>query len=428
MDNIVLYCLAIPVFLLISAFFSASETALTAISRARIYQLVMEGNKRALLVSKMRKDKEGLISTVLIGNNLANSAASALVTSLCMQLLNEGSLLIAIAIAATLVVLFAEIVPKTYAIHYAERVSLALAPMLSVAVIVLTPVNRAVHWAMKLALKGVGVDMSKQQNLVSATDVIRGTIELHHREGHMIKQDRDMLGSILDLNDVELRAVLVHRMHVDTLCADQPAEAIIAQAISTMHSRIPLWRGQPDNIVAILHVKDLIKSLNTKKTLTTEDIFAISHTPWFVPETTSLREQLLAFRFRKQHFVCVIDEYGAWVGIVTLEDILEEIVGNIDDEHDETSHGLVQKIEGGAYAVKGDAPIRDLNRQMDWNLPEEEATTLAGLVVSEAKTIPPRGFVLEAHGFRFTVIEKHATHLKRIRVEMLTRDNDKPEV
>lgn len=424
MSLILTYSIAITLFLILSAFFSASETAMTAVSRARIYQLVMEGNKRAQLVSKMRKKKEALISSMLIGNNIANSAASALITSLCMQIFNEGSLLIAIAAAAILVMVFAEILPKTYAIHNAERTSLALAYLVYCMVIIFTPINRCIHWSIDLTLKLLRIEIGRQQSLVSATDVIRGTIELHHREGQMIKQDRDMLGSILDLNDVELRAILVHRMHVDTICADQSADVIITQAVSTLHSRLPLWKDQPDNIVGVLHVKDLIKSLNERKTLSHEDILAIAHAPWFVPDTTSLRAQLLAFRARKQHFACIVDEYGAWIGIVTLEDIIEEIVGNIEDEHDETAHGQIQKLDSSSYIINGNMPIRDLNRQMDWTLPEDEATTLAGLVVEAAKSIPPRGFTIEAYGFRFTVLEKHATHLKRIRVELLARDSD----
>ncbi len=428
MEVLIPYSIAIVLFLILSAFFSASETAMTAISRARIYQLVMEGNKRAQIVSKMRKNKETLISSMLIGNNIANSAASALITSLCMQMFDEGSLLIAVAAAATLVMVFAEILPKTYAIHNAERVALSLAFLVYAMVIVFTPINRCIHWTMSVVLKLLKLDIGKQQSLVSATDVIRGTIELHHREGQMIKQDRDMLGSILDLNDVELRAILVHRMHVDTISADQPAEAIITQAVSTLHSRLPLWSKQPDNIIGILHVKDLIKSLNEKKTLSHEDILAIAHTPWFVPETTNLRAQLLAFRARKQHFACVVDEYGAWVGVVTLEDIIEEIVGNIEDEHDEAVQAHVSKLAPNIYLVGGGMPIRDLNRQMDWKLPEDEATTLAGLVIAEAASIPPRGFTIEAYGFRFTVMEKHATHLKHIRVEVLAGAGNVPEV
>jgi Mg2+/Co2+ transporter CorB len=421
------YALTITLFLLISAFFSAAETALTAISRARIYQLVMNGNKAAQTVTKLRREKESMIGAILLGNNAVNIAASAIATALSLKLFgDENGLVIVTVVMTFLIVVFSEILPKTYAIQNSERVSLALAPALNVIVSLLKPITLCIQFFIRHLLKIVGVDISKSNTLISATDVIRGTIELHHREGKMIKQDRDMLGSILDLNDIEVREISTHRKQVETLDANLPPKDLIHQAISTLHSRIPLWRDEPDNIIGLLHVKDLVKALGEHPDLTTEAIVALCKTPWFIPETTSLRDQLLAFRSQRQHFAFIVDEYGSWEGIVTLEDIIEEIVGDIDDEHDEADNDI-QKAGEHAYIVQGSVTLRDFNRQMDLNLPDDEASTLAGLLIHEAQTIPAVGEYFVIHGFGFTVLEKDSMQITRLRIERLP-DTTQPDI
>lgn len=431
-SEVLFYGTTILIFLLISAFFSAAETAMTAVSRARIYQLVMDGNKRAQMVSRLRRDKEAMIGTVLLGNNAVNIGASTMATGLSIALFGEGedglALIIATVVMTLLVVIFCEVLPKTYAIQQSERVSLALAGTLRVCVLVMYPATRVIQAIINLLFRLLRVDAREGNTLVSATDVIRGTIELHHREGAMIKQDRDMLGSILDLNDVPVQDIMTHRRGVETLSADLPVDELVQQAVSTMHSRIPLWRGEPDNIVAILHMKNLIKLLNERRRagaqVTGEQVMGVCQKPWFIPETTTLRDQLLAFRSKKQHFAFVVDEYGAWLGIVTLEDIIEEIVGNIEDEHDEASHNDIQKIGDKTYLVSGAVPLRDLNRQLDWNLPDEHASTVAGLLIHEVQNIPPVGAQFELHGCRFTVVAKDATRLTRLRITKLRSASD----
>lgn len=423
-----MYSLAvITLFLLVSAFFSAAETALTAISRARIYQLVMSGNKAAQTVSKLRRHKESMIGAVLLGNNAVNIAASAMATAICIHMFGDGNgLLIATGVMTLLIVIFSEILPKTYAIKNAERVSLALSPALNLIVILLTPLTFCIQAFIRGFLKPFGVDISKSNSLISATDVIRGTIELHHREGQMIKQDRDMLGSILDLNDIEVRQIATHRKQVETIDASLPPKELVRAAVSTLHSRIPLWQGEPDNIIGLLHVKDLVKALGEQQDISSEAILAMCKKPWFIPETTSLRDQLLAFRSKRQHFAFIVDEYGGWEGIVTLEDIIEEIVGDIDDEHDE-DEGTIQKAGTHAYSVHGQVTLRDLNRQMDWNLPDSNASTVAGLLIHEVQTIPAVGEYFELMGFGFTVLEKDGMQITRLRIEKLP-DTTQPDM
>lgn len=419
-QELVVYGLTIFLFLLISAFFSSAETALTAISRARIYQLVLDGNKRAKTVHKLREKKESLIGAILIGNNAVNIAASALATSLSIRLFGDGQGLFIVTIVMTLVVvIFSEILPKTYAIQNAERVSLTFAPALSFIVKLLYPITYTIQCLIGVILRLCNVDPNKNKFLVSASDVIRGTIELHHREGQMRKQERDMLGSILDLEEIDIEKIMIHRRQVETIDIDIPVNDIVAQSVSLAHSRIPLWRGEPDNIIGVLHVKNLIRTLNEKGgEITQEDILATCSNPWFVPETTPLRTQLLAFRSKRQHLAFVVDEYGDWQGIVTLEDIIEEIVGEIDDEHDESTDDF-QKIAENTYVVQGDAQLRDINRHFDWNLPDDDASTIAGLLIHEAQMIPAVGESHTLHGFRFTVISKDATRISRLRIEKL---------
>jgi len=423
-DDLLYYGLIIFLLLLVSAYFSAAETAMTAISRARIYQLVMDGNKAAKIVSHLRRHKESMIGTVLLGYNAVNIAASVLATSVCIHYFgNDEGLVITTVVMTLLVVVFTEVLPKTYAIHNAEPVSLKLAPSLKFCVMLLYPVTRCIQLFIRFLFRIFGIDIARQDTLISATDVIRGTIELHHREGRMIKQDRDMLGSILDLNDIHVDEIMLHRKQVETLDADLPTKELVSQAVSTMHSRIPLWRGEPDNIIGLLHVKSLVRLLNEKndsrgETISSEEILAICIEPWFIPETTSLRDQLLAFRKQRQHFAFVVDEYGGWQGIATLEDIIEEIVGDIEDEHDEVESG-VQKAGEHSYYVSGSMSLRDLNRRLGWNLPDDNASTVAGLMIHDAETIPSVGEHFTLHGFRFTVVSKEGMQITRLRIDKL---------
>ena len=423
-DDLIYYSLLILLLLLVSAYFSAAETALTAVSRARIYQLVMDGNKAAGIVSRLRREKESMIGTVLLGYNAVNIAASVLATSVSILYFGSSEGLVITTIVMTLlVVVFTEVLPKTYAIHNAEPLSLKLAPSLQFFIALLYPITRCIELFIRVLFRVFGVDVTKSSSLISATDVIRGTVELQHREGLMVKQDRDMIGSILDLSEIHVGDIMVHRTQVETLDADLPPRELVNQAVGTMHSRIPLWQGEPDNIIGLLHVKTLIQLLNdrgdtTGATISSQAILAVCLKPWFIPETTKLRDQLLAFRSVRQHFAFVVDEYGEWKGIVTLEDIIEEIVGDIDDEHDEVESD-VQKAGEDTYYVNGSLSVRDLNRELDWNLPDEHASTVAGLVIHETESIPSVGEYFNIHGFGFTVISKDGVQITRLRIDRL---------
>jgi len=410
---------AVICLVVLSAFFSGSETGLTASSRARMHEMERRGDKRAAIVIALRETPERLLGSLLLGNNLVNISASALGTLAFVQLFGEAGVIYATLMMTAVVLVFGEVMPKTYAITHPDRVALAVGPIFRVLVSVFAPVVMGVEYIVKQALRLLGVDTSKAGNVLSAHDELRGVIALQHKEGAVVKQHRDMLGGILDLKDLELSDLMVHRTKMHTIDGALPLNEIIEELLKSGRTRIPVWTGDPDNIVGVLHAKDLFAALHASGGDASRiDIEAISSPPWFVPDTTAVEDQLNAFLRRKSHFAIVVDEYGEVMGLVTLEDILEEIVGDISDEHDVTASG-VRREATGSFAVDGTVPIRDLNRLLDWNLPDEEATTIAGLVIHEAQMIPEVGQEFTFHGFRFEVLRKRRHQITLLRITKL---------
>lgn len=416
----------IAICLLGSFFFSSSETALTAINRARLFQLIKDGNRTAIIVRKLRDKKDALIGGILLGNNVVNIAAASLATALCIKIWGaELGPLYSAVIMTVVVLIFGEVLPKTLAIHFSERVSLLVARPLSFVILVFSPLTRMVQLLVRGMLRCVGIDVEKSEGLVSATDVIRGTIEMHHHEGDMEKTHKDMLGSILDLSEREVGEVMVHRKHVYAIDMGQEPDEIINQALSSVHSRIPLYQGSSDNIIGVLHIKDILKLvINQKIGITREMIRRVATRPWFVPETTLLNDQLFAFRERRKHFACVVNEYGTFLGVVTLEDIIEEIVGEIDDEHDTIGVDDIIPFGEKAYRVEGTVTIRDLNRHLEWNLPDAHANTIAGLILHEAEMIPEQGAVFEFYGVRFTIAKRTGNQIAQLVLELVEEGED----
>ncbi len=415
--SIVLILFFIVLLLAVSAFFSGSETALTALSRARIHQLRRKGSSRAVIVEILIASKEKLLGAILLGNNMVNILASALTTSIFLHFFGPQGVVYATLVMTALVVIFAEVLPKTYAISNPDRMALAVAPILRVIVALLSPFTVAIEWLVRMTLKlmGAGGGMA----VLSAHDELRGAIDLHHKEGSFIKRDRDMLGGILDLQELEVSDIMIHRTKMKMIDADEPINEIISQVVKSGISRLPVWKGEPDNIIGVLHSKDLLRAMNETgsdpQKIKIKDLYV---PPWFVPETTLLRDQLNAFLRRKAHFSIVVDEYGEVQGLITLEDILEEIVGEIADEHDVVING-VRPQPDGSVNVDGAIPIRDLNRAMDWHLPDEQATTLAGLVIHEAQTIPEIGQTFTFYGYRFKVLKRDRNRITSLRVTPL---------
>ncbi len=415
--------LAIVALLVLSAFFSGSETALTAASRARLHHLEREGDHRARLVNRLAARKERLIGAILLGNNAVNIFASALATSVLIGLAGEAGIAYATIGMTALVLVFAEVLPKTYALGNADRVALAVAPVMRVLVFLLSPVTAAVQGIVRATLRAIGADTAGGKQLVSPHEELRGAIDLHAIEGAVVKHERDMLGGILDLADVEVREVMVHRKNMVTIDVSERPSRIADQVIAHPYTRFPLWRDEPDNIIGLLHAKDLLRAVRTHQAdLDRIDVAAMALDPWFIPETTTLRRQLQEFRRRRLHFALVVDEYGALMGMVTLEDILEEIVGDIVDEHDVVFTG-VKASPDGSYIVNGTVTIRDLNREFEWNLPDDEATTIAGLVIHETQRIPEVGQSFVFYGLKFEILARQRNQITSLHITP-TRQTD----
>jgi Mg2+/Co2+ transporter CorB len=412
---------AIILLIMLSGFFSGSETALTAVSRARILSMEKAGNSRAALVSYLIGIQERLIGALLLSNNLVNILASALATSLFITLFGDIGVVYATIVMTTLVVIFAEVLPKSWAISGPDRFALFVAPLVAVVVKVAGPVTALVSWIVRRVLRVFGVDLDENSNVLSAHDELRGTVDVLHRDGSVVKDDRDRVGGVLDLHELELSDVMVHRTSVLSIDADQKPATQVRQILASPYTRLPVWSGEADNIIGIVHSKDMLRALAADRYSTSKfDIRSVMAEAWFVPESTTLRDQLEAFLRKQAHMAMVVDEYGEVEGLVTLEDILEEIVGEIADEHDETLLGLTPQTDG-AYIVDGTLPIRDLNRALEWDLPDDEATTVAGLVIHEAQMIPEEKQTFTFHNKRFVVLKRERNRVAQLRVRALDK-------
>lgn len=407
--------IAIILLLLLSAFFSGSETALTAASRVRMHQREKDGNARAAIVNRIREKKDRMIGALLLGNNLVNILASALATSVLIRLFGDAGVFFATVMMTMLVLIFSEVLPKTYALHHAEILSMRLAPALRFVIMIFAPVTEAVTWIVRGVLNLFGIDISKV-TAGSHLELLRGVIEMHDGPDEEVQEQRAMLRSILDLADVDLEDIMIHRRNVRMINADYSPERLVSEVLDSPFTRLPVWQGNQDEIIGVIHSKLLLRELNEQKGDASKiGLDKIMMAPRFVPETTTLYDQLQSFRELQEHFAVVVDEYGVFMGIVTLEDILEEIVGDIDDEHDKSVAG-VRKGPNNSYVVNGSVTIRDLNREYDWGLPDEEYSTVAGLIIFEAQKIPEAGQSFIFHGFRFDIIRRHRNQITKVRI------------
>jgi Mg2+/Co2+ transporter CorB len=409
--------LLILALLAVSAVFSAAETALTRASRGRMHQLEREGDPGARRVNKLLSNQETMIGAVLIGYNVINILSSSLATEFITQLIPGGwGVALATGIMTLLVVVFVEVLPKTLAIVRADDVARGLsAPMLWV-VRLLGPVIYAIQWIVRHTLRLFGVKLDMATDVLAAHEEIRGAVEYHHSEGAVEGRDRRMLGGVLDLSDMDVSEVMVHRKSLSLIDADLPRRELVAKVLDSTHSRLPLYRGEADNIVGMLHAKDLFRAMATAQgKIEAIDIASIIREPWFIPETTNLKDQLNAFLKQRNHVALVVDEYGSLRGLVTLEDILEEIVGEIDDEHDQAVQGVRRQADGSVH-VDGDVTVRDLNRAMDWDLPDDHAVTIAGLVIHEARAIPDPGQKFLFHRHQFQILRRQRNQITSLRV------------
>ena len=416
---------AIVILLLLSAFFSGSETALTAASRAKLNGLAEKGSKGAQRALNLTDDNERLIGAVLLGNNLVNILAASLATSLFTLLFGNSGVALATLVMTLLVLIFAEVMPKTYAITNPESAALRVSPIIAIVVRVLSPMVNTVRILVRFFLRMLGVQIDPNTRVLAHQEIAEA-IALHHSEGGVQKDDRDRLLGALDLKHREVAEIMLHRSYIEMIDASADPNQILTQALQSPYTRIPIYKGNPENIIGVLHAKDLLRTIDKMvrgsgeglENLENFDILEIAMEPYFVPNSTSLDEQMRNFLRRKSHFALVVDEYGSLQGLITLEDILEEIVGEIADEHDR-DEDEVERTNESEIIVDGAMTIRDINRTCDWDLPDEEANTIAGLVIYEAQTIPTEGQIFSFHGYRFEVISREHNRIAKVRVRRL---------
>ena len=402
--------------ILLSALFSGSETAMTAASRARMHALEKQGDHRAAIVNRLLAGRDRLIGAMLLGNTLFNIGSSALLTTVLVAMIGERGAIYATAAMTVLLLVFAEVLPKTVAINYPDRMSLVVARVVSFFVAIFGPILFMVERLVRGVLCLFGLRLDEKHALLSPEEELKSAVDLMHKEGGVARSDRDMFGGLLDLKELTVSDVMVHRTKMVALDAKSPIADIVREVVASPYTRVPLWRETADNIIGVVHAKDLLRALSDANGDASRiDLEPITHEPWFVPDTTTLEAQLQAFRKRKTHFALVVDEYGDVQGLVTLEDILEEIVGDIRDEHDVAFIGVRRQADGSVI-VDGAASVRDLNRVMAWDLPDEEATTIAGLVIHEARAIPEPGQRFTFHGFRFEVLRKQRNRITLLRL------------
>jgi len=406
---------ALLILLIVSGVSAASETAVLASSRVRLFHLAKKGNKKASVVLELQAHIGRFIGAILLLNTWFNAGITALVAGVLTYLFGPAGAIYAAIGMGAFITIYCEVLPKMYVYTNPDRVAIAFAPFLKPLVFIMSPLTRTIDFIAKQTLRMVGFKASHDLADTSL-DELRGAIELHSASPGDVEYERAMLRSILDLTTVEVTEIMRHRKTIFKIDIDLPNIDILDQVLQSPYTRIPLWKENPDNIVGVLHAKALLRAVQTHEgVLDKLDIGRIANEPWFIPETTTLFSQLAAFRQRHEHFALVLDEYGDLQGMVTLEDILEEIVGEIVDEHDIEIPG-VRIGSDGTYVVDGTVTLRDLNREFRWDLPDENAATLAGLILHEAREIPEVGQSFLIHNFRMEIIRRHRHQITQVRL------------
>ena len=407
------------VFLLLASFyFSGTETAVTAISPPLLHEQAKRGNKWAEKLLELKKNSAQILSTLLLGNNVVNIAFTAISTGLMVEIFGARyGVILSTFVVSVIVLIFAEILPKTYAINNALPLALNATPLLSGLIWLLRPIVEALNWLSKKAMKLLPKTTLFEDPDEQLKAEIRGALAMP--ESNVLGHEKGMLKSVLDLDEVTVGDIKMHRSKVESLNIKTPISDVIRFVTQTPYSRIPVYQGRRDNIVGILHTKSVMKMMplfyKNPHSLKWEDYCT---KPWFVLNTTSLLDQLVAFKKRREHFAVIVDEYGGWEGILTLEDLLEEIVGDISDETDKLEESIFQweRTANGGYLLDGATTIRDINRHFHWELSDENAATLAGYVMYYLERIPGKGQVFEINGWTFVIQEKARNHLAKIEV------------
>ena len=410
-----IYLSLIIILVIVSGFFSGSETAITAVSKARIYTKIKQGNKKAKFVEKLINNKEDLISSLLLSNNLVNVLSSALATAFLYKIFGNSGIIYATLLMTFVLVIFAEVLPKTYAINRPTRTSLAIASILTILIRLLSPFVKIINFFVKILLKNLtkkSVQFSNQQ----IEEELKGAIDLYGKSDSDSKQEKVMLQNVLTLSDTSVDEIMTHRSNIFSINIESPMNIIEKKISESKFTRIPIWENKPENIIGILDSRTIISDKFLKNSLNKKEIEFLLKKPWFIPESTDLLDQLLAFKNKKEHLALVIDEYGELLGLITLEDIIEEIVGDIVDEIDTPNSHIIEHKDGSIY-VEGLVNIRDLNKTYSWDLPDKEASTIGGFIINLSKRIPLYGEIINYESFKFKILSHSRKKIIRLKIE-----------
>lgn len=413
-----LFAIGMILSIALSGVISGSETAVTSASRAYLYHLAKKGDKRAKKAILLQENIGTAIGTILVLNQLVLYLIPIGSTLFSIRYLTAGETAILQVVLAVCIVIYAEIFPKMLALRFTTQFALFIAPAILKMVELLKPIIAVLELCAKLTLRMIGITAEKESIPDQADEELRGAIEMHASEGDEEEtQKKSMLKSILDLEEISVSHAMVHRKNLHTINVALPMEKIANELTSCPFSRVPVWKDNPENIIGILKTKTFFRAMQLQNgNIEKIKLSNLMSVPWFIPETTHLLDQLQSFQKRREHFALVVDEYGDLMGCITLEDILEEIVGEIADEYDDTIASGVNLQQDGTIIADGATPIRDLNRQFDLNIPEEDAATIAGYVMHEIRKIPDAGQTYVLSGIKIEILRRQGNQVGLVRI------------
>jgi len=402
----------IIILIIISGMFSGSETSVTSVNRSKIHKLANKGDKRAKKLLHLIDKKNDLISSILVGNNIVNILASVLATAILIEYFGSNGIFYSTLVMTCLIVIFAEVLPKNIALIKADRFALFFSWPLTIFVKIFYPINLILKSLNLVIYKIFGIDHNKKN--ISVTEDIRNMIDMHEDEGDLHKDESSMINAILDLKEITVEKIMTHRKNIFSFDINE-TDKIYSIIAKSSFSRIPVWQDNPNNILGIIHAKNILSNLDHEGKIDIKKIKESIIKPWFIPETTRVKDQLNEFINRKEKIAFVVDEYGELMGLISLEDIIEEIVGNIFDEKDFSTIGI-RRIKDNQYRIRGDVNIRDINRELDIKLPENNASTLAGYLIYKTEAFPEVGQTFKFNDIIYEILNKNKNQITQIKV------------
>lgn len=402
--------------LIISGLLSGSETSITSVSKSKIHKLSNRGDVRAKKVLKLIEKKNDLVSSILIGNNIINILASVLATALLIKYYGDKGILYSTVVMSALIVIFSEVFPKNYALLRPDRFVLTMSGPLTIFSKLLLPFILFLRFINFIIFKLMRVDTANKVTSKTAREDIRNIINMHEDEGRLLKDESDMLNAILDLKEITVEKIMTHRKNIYSINIEE-ADTFFTKIAKSSFSRIPVWKDNPNNILGLVHAKNVLSNLDENGGLDINKIKENLIKPWFIPETTKAKDQLNEFIKRKEKLAFIVDEYGELMGLISMEDIIEEIVGNIFDEKDFSTIGI-RRLENNIFRIRGDVNIRDINRELDIAIPEGSSSTIAGYIIDQTESFPDVGQIFAYDGIVYEIINKNKNQITQIKLTL----------